>query len=109
MRNYSVSTQEAVADVINGIKVETSALANLTYMDNADNVIFNVYGRIKMVALFAEVVTAASAHNTTLKFKYAQASPFAIVAADLTNFSAGNLNAWVERLQRRLSWTQGRG
>jgi hypothetical protein len=92
MRNYSQNTQELAADVINGVKVETSALSNLTYMDMSDHAIFNVYGRIKLIALYAEVVSAASAHNTTLAFKYEQASPFAI-AADLCVTSVANINA----------------
>jgi hypothetical protein len=94
MRNYSQNTQELVADVINGIKVETSALANLTYWDNSDHVIFNVFGRIKLTCLFAEVVTVADAHATTMQFKYEQVSPFAIAAAALTAvMGAGDLTS----------------
>lgn len=92
MRNYSQNTQELVSDLMNGIKVETSALSNLLYMTLGDKTIFNVFGRIKINALFGEVVSAAGAQATTLQFKYIQSAPYAIAGADLTGLS-GSLSA----------------
>jgi hypothetical protein len=93
MRNYSQNTQELVSDLMNGIKVETSALSNLVYMTNSDKTIFNVFGRIKINALFGEVITAAGNQATTLQFKYIQSAPYAIAGAALTGLSASLANA----------------
>ena len=65
MRNYSQSTQDLASDVINGIEVETSAMANATYMVQTQQEIFNIYGRVKVNVLYGEVVTDASADATT--------------------------------------------
>jgi hypothetical protein len=92
MRNYSQNTQELAADLVNGIKCETSALSNLIYMTMSDVKVFDVIGRIKMNALYAEVVTTAGAQNTTLQFKYVQASPFVIGAVALGVTSVANIN-----------------
>jgi hypothetical protein len=93
MRNYSQNTQDFASDVINGIEVETSAMANATYMIQTQQEIFNVYGRIKVNILYGEVVTDASANATTLKFNFTSTTPV-IGVADMTAAS-GSLSAAV--------------
>lgn len=92
MRNYSQSTQDFASDVINGIEVETSAMANATYMAQTQQTLFNVYGRIKVNILYGEVVTDASADATTLKFRFQSTTP-AIAVADMTAASGSLASA----------------
>lgn len=94
MRNYSQSTQDLTSDVINGIEVETSAMANATYMASSQQEIFNVYGRIKVNVLYGEAVTDGSANATTLKFNFTSSSPM-IGVANMTAASVGTWNAVV--------------
>ena len=50
-------------------------------MNMSDVKLFDLIGRIKLIALYAEVVTTAGGQNTTLQFKYVQASPLSVTVA----------------------------
>lgn len=103
-RNYSPSTISVIGDLMNGIQVETSALAAATYMltGPTQTEIFNVYGRVKIHELFGEVGTAAfSNHACVLYYTYTSTSPAIAVAplcaasASLAQLAVGERIAWI--------------
>lgn len=88
--NYNPSTIARIGDLVNGIKVDTSALAAATYMltGGTQTEIFNVFGRIKIHELFGEVAGAAFSNDAcVLKYTFTSSSPV-IAVADLTAATA---------------------
>lgn len=82
--NYPPSTRERVGDLNRGMVVATPTMDNTTAMPgNADVALFNVYGRIRILTLDIEAITAWSNNATTLKFTYDPSSP-ALSAIDLS-------------------------
>ena len=76
MPNFNPSTQAMIGHITGGMRVETSTLANATYLLNGTQTeLFNVYGRILLLQLFIELVTAASANATTLQFNCTFTTP----------------------------------
>lgn len=76
--NFNPSTIEAVGYLMNGVRVDTSVLANATYLLGAGNQqteIFNVIGRIKIHNLFLEVTVACSNNATQVLFNYTSTTP----------------------------------
>lgn len=76
--NFNPSTIEAVGYLINGVRVDTSVLANATYLLGAANTqteIFNVIGRIKIHNLFLEVTVVCSNNATQVLFNYTSTTP----------------------------------
>lgn len=74
--NYAPSTQERIGDINRGLVVATSVLDNTTAMPgNADYDLFNVYGRIRILTLDIEAITAWSNTATTLKFTFDPSTP----------------------------------
>lgn len=106
MANYNASTIARIGDLVNGIRVDTSALAAATYMltGPTQTEIFNVYGRIKIHELFGEVAAAAfSNHACVLKYTYKSSSPV-IAVADITAVSASLAQLAVGE---RIAWLGG--
>ena len=104
MPNYAPSTIARIGDLINGARVETSALAAATYMltGPTQTEIFNVFGRVKIHELFGEVADAAfSAHACVLKYTFTSSSPVIAVAdlsavtASLTGLAIGERITWL--------------
>jgi len=102
--NYNPSTIARIGDLVNGIRVDTSALAAATYMltGPTQTEIFNVYGRIKIHELFGEVAAAAfSNHACVLYYTYTSTSPVIAVAAlsaasaSLAQLAIGERIAWI--------------
>jgi hypothetical protein len=102
--NYNASTIARIGDLVNGIRVDTSALAAATYMltGPTQTEIFNVNGRIKIHELFGEVAVAAfSAHACVLKYTFTSTSPVISVAdlsavtASMTGLAIGERIAWI--------------
>jgi hypothetical protein len=82
--NYNPSTQDRIGDINRGMVVSTSVLNNTTAMPgNADYDLFTVYGRIRILTLDIEAITAWSNDATTLKFTFDPSNP-AIGAIDLS-------------------------
>lgn len=77
MTNFNQSTQEMIGYVGGGLRVETSTLANATYLLTGGTATdcFNVYGRILVTQLYLEAITAFSAHATVLFFYYDASTP----------------------------------
>lgn len=104
MPNYNASTIARIGDLVNGIRVDTSALAAATYMltGPTQTEIFNVYGRIKIHELFGEVSVADfSAHACVLKYTLTMSTPVITVAdiqavsASLTGLKIGERISWI--------------
>ena len=84
MPNYNQSTRERIADINRGMVVSTPTMNNTTAMPgNADVDFFTVYGRIRILTLDIEAVTAWSNDATTLKFTFDPSTP-AIAAIDIS-------------------------
>jgi hypothetical protein len=80
--NYSPSTIARVADINQGIRVDTPTLLNATYVVVAQKSLFNVKGRIRVLYLGIEALTTWSADATTIKFGFDSSDP-AVAAVDL--------------------------
>lgn len=82
--NYPPSTRERVGDINRGLVVATPTMNNTTAMPgNADVALFNVYGRIRILTLDIEAITAWSNDATTLKFTFDPSVP-AISVVDIS-------------------------
>ena len=75
-------TQEAIAQVLRGIRTDTAVFLNATYIKVAQVSIFTVIGRVRLLYLGIEAITTWSADATTIKFGYDASTP-AVVAVDL--------------------------
>lgn len=99
--NYNPSTMNRIGDIKNGLLVETSVLANLTYLHQDQWEIFNVYGRIIVHQLFMEAITVASANATTVQFNFTSTTPAVAVqpmcaaSAAITSLAQGLRVVWV--------------
>lgn len=102
--NYNPSTIARIGDLVNGIRVDTAALAAATYMltGPTQTEIFNVFGRVKIHDLFGEVATAAfSAHACVLYYTFTSSSPVIAVgplsaaSASLSQLAVGERIAWI--------------
>lgn len=81
-RNYSQSTIDVVGDIVRGLKAETSTFLNATYIVVGQKTLFNVSGRVRILYLGIEAITAWSADATTIKFGYDATTP-AVAAVDM--------------------------
>jgi len=78
MANYAPSTRARISDLITGMRVDTGVLAGTTYLltgPTATEKIFNVYGRIKIMQLFMEVITDLSNHACVMYYTYTSSTP----------------------------------
>ncbi|HBA83388.1 MAG TPA: hypothetical protein DCZ95_04755 [Verrucomicrobia bacterium] len=75
MPNYNASTIARIGDLVNGIRVDTSVIANATYLAGTQVEIFNVVGRVKIHSLFGEVCVVCSNNATALLFNYTSTTP----------------------------------
>ena len=104
--NYNPSTIARIGDLVNGIRVNTAALAAVTYMltGPTQTELFNVFGRVKIHELFGEVAAAAfSNHACVLKYTFTSSSPV-IAVADLTAASASLAQL---AIGERITWLGG--
>jgi len=106
MSNYSASTIARIGDLVNGIRVDTSALAASTYLITGptQTEIFNIYGRVKIHDLFGEISGAAlSNHACVLKYTFTSTTP-TIAVADITSVSASLAQL---AIGERIAWIGG--
>jgi hypothetical protein len=81
--NYNPSTIGRIADIHSGIRVETGSLAAATYLLGAANTqteLFTVVGRVKVLTLYLEILTAVSAHACQVLFNCTFTTP--VIAAN---------------------------
>jgi len=104
MPNYNPSTIARIADIESGIRVDTGSIAAATYLRNGTQVeLFNVYGRIKVINLFLEVITALSNNAYTAKFNATFTTP-SIAVADMSAACASTAQL---AAGRRITWLGG--
>ena len=72
MANYAPSTRARIADLILGMRVDTSNVdvSDLVHLHQAQVEDFNVYGTILVKHLFMEVETALSNHAALFQYTY---------------------------------------
>ena len=80
MPNYAPSTRARIADLVLGMRVESSVLANATYFLQAQHELFKVYGRIIVLQLFWEAITVNGAGATLFQYNFTSTSPVIAVA-----------------------------
>jgi hypothetical protein len=104
MTNYNPSTIDRIGDITRGIHVKTGTLANTTYLDHtvasgAHN-LFNVYGRIRILGLDCEAVTAFSNNATLLKWRFESTTP----VVGVSDISAVSLTIAQIPIGARVMW-----
>lgn len=78
MPNYPPSTIARIADIHSGLRVETGSLAGATYLLGAANTqteLFTVKGRVKILTLYLEVLTALSNNACQVLFNCTFTTP----------------------------------
>ena len=75
MANYAPSTRSRIADLITGMRVETSVIANLTYLHQDQWEAFNVYGRIMVLQLYWEAITVNGAGAALFAYNFTSTTP----------------------------------
>lgn len=77
---YSPSTRARIADLIQGMRVESSVLANLTYFHQDQWEVFTVSGRILVLNLFWEAITVNGAGAGLFQYNFTSTTPAVGVA-----------------------------
>jgi len=76
MRNYANSTVEVIEAMQNGLRVETGiAVCTTTIFKQTSVPIFNVYGVIRIEALFGEATTVFSADAAVGRYTFTSTTP----------------------------------
>jgi hypothetical protein len=76
--NFNPSTRDMISAITGGLQLKTAILANATYLlgtGNKQTELFNVHGRILLLQLYLEMITAASANATTVQFNCTFTTP----------------------------------
>lgn len=76
--NFNQSTRNMISTIVGGMQVETSTLAAATYLAGAANTqteLFTVKGRILVMQLYLEVVSALSNHAQQVLFNCTFTTP----------------------------------
>jgi hypothetical protein len=101
MANYAPSTRARIADLITGMRVETSVLANVTYLHQDQWEAFNVYGRIMVLQLYFEAITVNGAGASLFQYNFTSSSPaigvqpMGAVSASIATLAQGLRCVWV--------------
>lgn len=101
MPNYAPSTQARIADMVTGMRVTTSTLANVTYLHQDQWEAFNVYGRVLVLQLFMEAVTVNGAGATLFQYNFTSTTPavgvqpMGAVSASIAALAQGLRVVWV--------------
>lgn len=104
MANYAPSTRARIADLITGMHVKTSVLANATYMIQGQVELFNVYGRIQVLQLYIEACTVFDAALTDIQFNFTSSTP-TVAVQPMCAVNAGSLTGLAQGL--RIVWVGG--
>jgi len=99
-RNLSPSTMDRVGDITRGVHVKTGTIANTVALPSAAYNIFTVRGRIRILGLDCEAVTAFAADATLLKWQFENTTPV-VAAADI---SAASLSIASIPIGARVMW-----
>lgn len=99
--NYNPSTLERIGDLINGIRVDTGALAAETYIHQNQTELFTVHGRVRIHLLFGEVTEAISDSAATVLYTFTSTTPSIAVqpmcaaSASVAKLAVGKRIMWV--------------
>ena len=91
-RHYPASTRDRIGDLVTGMRIDTTVGAATTYCVQTQQEIFNVYGRIYIMELYGEVISAFGADATTMQFNYTSSTPV-ITVQDLCGLSTDVLTS----------------
>ena len=89
MANYNLSTIDRIGDITRGIHVKTGTLLNTLIFDHNPALevdLFTVYGRIRIIGLNCEAVTAFAADASLLQWRFKSTTPV-IAYADISAVS----------------------
>ena len=103
MPNYNASTRGRIGDITRGVHVQTGILQNTLIFDHSPDLavaIFNVYGRIRIVGLNIEAVTAFAGDLSLVKWEFQSTTP--VIAA--ANISAASLSVASIPIGARIMW-----
>ena len=96
-RHYTASTRDRIGDLVTGLRADTTVGNAATYLTSVQTNFFTLYGRIMIMEMYIEVITALGANATTVQFKYVSATPVITVqnlsdasTDDLTSAAAGD-------------------
>jgi len=101
MANYSYSTIARIGDLVNGIRVSTGTLAAVTYINQAQHELFNIYGRIKIHELFSEITVVLGAQGALVQYNFTSTTPaigvqpLCAVSASVASLAVGERIAWI--------------
>jgi hypothetical protein len=73
-RNYTASTRDRIGDLVTGMRIDTSVAAATATLVSVQQEVFNVYGRIMVLEMYLEVISALGADATTVLFNYTSAT-----------------------------------
>lgn len=103
MPNYNPSTLARLGDIVLGIRVDTGTMLNATYLAQTQQEIFNVFGTVKILNMFGEVLVAASNDATTVKFNFTMSDP----SVGVSDLSAACTTIAQFARGRRIQWLGG--
>lgn len=89
MPNYNLSTINRIGDITRGIHVKTGTLLNTLIFDHNPALavdLFTVYGRIRIIGLNCEAVSAFAADAALLQWQFKSTTPV-IAYADISAVS----------------------
>lgn len=101
MANYAPSTRARIGDLITGMKVESTVLANLTYLHQDQWEVFNVHGRIMVLQLYWEAITLNGGGATLFHYNFTSTTPavgvapLGVVSASIAALPQGARCVWV--------------
>jgi len=87
MPSFNPSTQDMIGYAHGGLRAQTAVFANATYIAAAATDVFTVYGKIRILSLDLEAITAFSDTATLLKWQFNASEP-AIAAFDISGAAA---------------------
>jgi len=105
MANYAPSTRARIADLILGMRVDTSNVdvSDAVHLHQAQVEDFNVYGTILLMNLFMEVETVLEAEAALFQYTYScllhtggaiAATKLGLVSTSLSGLTEGHRVAW---------------
>lgn len=73
--NYAPSTRARIADLVAGMRIESSVLANVTYFQQDQHEVFTIVGRIMVLNLFWEAITVNGTGATLFQYNFTSTTP----------------------------------
>ena len=101
MPNFNQSTQTMIGNITSGMRVDTSVLANLTYLHQDQWEAFSVFGRVMILQCFCEAITVNGAGATLFQYNFTSTTPaigvqpLGAVSASIAAMAQGLRIVWV--------------